>query len=567
MKKLTCGILSFCLSLFTVEAQHIIRVKAEQGDMTTALQEAIHQAAGYQGEPVVIELQNTDYHISRAKASRQLYYASNTTSEKENPNPVKSIGLWLKKMKNVTIDGKGARLVTHGEMTSFVIDSCQNITFRNFTVTSADPSVPEMKVLEVGDNWMTARIHHQSHYRIENGMFRFVGEGWDFSEGIAQIYDTEKDITWRSWSPLSELKQAVEVESGVVRFQYAQCPQAEPGMTFQMRDGIRNEVCGLIQYSKDITLENLHLAFLGNFSVLGQMSENLTYRYLSLEPELGSGRTCAGFADFIHFSGCKGRITVENSRFRGAHDDAINVHGTHLSVTEWLAPDQVKVRYMHPQTYGFQSFFPGDDVELVNAHTLLPAASFKIKKAEMKSPREIVVTFDRAIPHTIQKKDSWVLENVTYTPEVVIRNNYFSRIPTRGILVTTRKKVLIENNTFFRTQMSGVLIADDARSWFESGRVGNVTIRNNRFLECGAPVIFIAPENDVNEGCVHRNIRIENNLFRLQEDKDAIVAKSVDGLYIQDNFFQTEKNVEFEQLVRTKECKEVKIEGSVQRIK
>ena len=559
MKKLTCCILSFCLSLFAVKAQHIIKVNVEPGDMTGKLQEAIDRVAGYRGEPVVIELQNTDYHISRKQASRHLYYASNTTSETENPNPVKSIGLWLKKMKNVTIDGKGARLVTHGEMTTFVIDSCQNMVFRNFTVTSADPSVPEMKVLEVGDNWMTVRIHHQSFYQIKNGNFRFVGEGWELSEGIAQIYDAEKDITWRSWSPLSGLKYASEIEPGVVRLQYEQRPLAEPGMIFQMRDGIRNEVCGLIQYSKDITLENLHFAFLGNFSVLGQMSENLTYRYLSLEPEPGSGRTCAGFADFIHFSGCKGKITVENSRFVGAHDDPINVHGTHLAVTAFVAPNQILVRYMHPQTYGFQSFFPEDEVELLNAHTLLPAASFKVVEAEMKNPREILVTLNRNVPDEIRKKENWVIENVTYTPEVVIRNNYFSRVPTRGILITTRKKVLIEHNTFFRTQMSGVLIADDARSWFESGRVEDVTIRDNRFLECGTPVIFIAPENDVNQGYVHRNIRIENNLFRMAGDKDAVVAKSVDGLEIKDNFFQTEKTGDLKELIQVKECKGVEI--------
>ena len=53
------------------------------------------------------------------------------------------------------------------------------------------------------------------------------------------------------------------------------------------------------------------------------------------------------------------------------------------------------------------------------------------------------------------------VENVTWTPEVEIRNNYFSRIPTRGILVTTRRKVVIEDNVFYRIPMSGVLVSDD----------------------------------------------------------------------------------------------------------
>lgn len=61
-----------------------------------------------------------------------------------------------------------------------------------------------------------------------------------------------------------------------------------------MRDGIRDQACGLIQYSKNVTLEGVHLAFLGNFGIVGQMTENITYRNLTFEPEAGSGRTCAG---------------------------------------------------------------------------------------------------------------------------------------------------------------------------------------------------------------------------------------------------------------------------------
>lgn len=143
-------------------------------------------------------------------------------------------------------------------------------------------------------------------------------------------------------------------------------------MVFQMRDGIRDEACGLIQYSKNIVLEKMHFAFLGNFGIVGQMSENLTYRQLTLEPEAGSGRTCAGFADFVQMSGCKGLVLIENSRFSGAQDDPINIHGTHLAVTGFTADNQITVRYMHHQSYGFQSFLTGNTVEFIDAHSLLP---------------------------------------------------------------------------------------------------------------------------------------------------------------------------------------------------
>ena len=548
--------------VLTATAQNIIKVSPEKGDMTTKLQAAVEKARSYNGKAVVIELQNADYNIHRESSSQILYHISNTASEKENPDQTKHIGLWLKGQKNVTIDGKGAHLVTHGEMTSFVIDQCENITLRNFTVTAADPTVPELTVTEVGERHMTVRIHPRSRYQIKDGKFSFVGDNWSLSDGIAQSYDPEKDITWRSWSPLNGLRKAIELEPNLLRFVYDKAPQARPELTFQMRDGIRDQACGLIQFSKNVTLENLHLDFLGNFGIVGQMSENITYRNMAFEPEAGSGRTCAGFADFVQMSGCKGKITIENSRFSGAHDDPINIHGTHLAVTEFLAPNQIVVKYMHHQTYGFQSFLPGNTIEFIDPHTLLSLSSAKVKKAEMKNEREITITLDKPVTSKVKETEGLVIENVTYTPEVEIRGNYFSRIPTRGILVSTRRKVIIEDNTFFRMQMSGILIADDARSWFESGMARDVTIRNNYFIECGGPVIFIAPENDRNEGYVHRNITIANNRFRLT-GTDAISAKSVDGLKITDNLFLTPKTSTTEELIKTRECKDVTIEGNI----
>ena len=546
----------------TATAQKIIRVTPDTPDMTQKIQAAIEEAKSYNGKPVTIKLQNANYNIYRKSSSHQLYYISNTTSEKENPDQTKHIGLWLKGLKNITIDGKGAHIITHGEMTSFVIDGCENITLKNFTVTAADPTVPELTVTEVGDRHMTVRIHPQSKYLIKDGKFSFVGDSWTLSEGIAQSYDPEKDITWRSWSPLPGLQKAIELEPNLLRFTYNTKPQATPGMIFQMRDGIRDEACGLIQYSKNVTLEDVHLAFLGNFGLVGQMSENITYRNLTFAPETGNGRTCAGFADFVQMSGCKGLILIENSRFTGAHDDPINIHGTHLAVTDFLSPNEIVVKYMHHQTYGFQSFLPGNEIEFIDPYSLLPQASFKVKKSKMKSEREIIVTLDKSVPDSIRKKPELVIENVTYTPEVIIRNNFFSRIPSRGLLVSTRRKILIENNTFFRMQMSGILIADDARSWFESGMVRDVTIRNNNFIECNEPVILIAPENSRNEGYVHRNITIANNRFKLI-GKDAVSARSVDGLNINGNLFLHPEAINIEGLITTTDCQNVIIKDNL----
>ena len=81
-----------------------------------------------------------------------------------------------------------------------------------------------------------------------------------------------------------------------------------------------------------------------------------------------------------------------------------------------------------------------------------------------------------------------VLENVTWIPEVEIRGCRVSRIPTRGFLITTRRRVLVEDNEFPGTHMSAILLEDDARGWYESGCVRDMPIRGNRFIRRGEPV-------------------------------------------------------------------------------
>jgi hypothetical protein len=135
-----------------------------------------------------------------------------------------------------------------------------------------------------------------------------------------------------------------------------------------------------------------------------------------------------------------------------------------------------------------------------------------------------------------------VIENVTWTPSVIIRNNYFSGTNTRGVLLTTRKKAIIENNIFFRTGMHAILIANDASSWYESGPVRDVTIRGNRFVDCAynqVPdnyIINIWPENHkrIPGYYVHENITIENNTFETF-DTPILRAKSTSGLIFRNN--------------------------------
>lgn len=564
MRKCILFVVSIWLIQLTILAQsRVIEISPKQGKDNENLMLALEKAAGYKGKPVTVRLSPGIYELDRSKSTQVLYHISNTTSESEDPDPTKHIGLYLHSLKNITIDGCGSTLQMNGEMTSFVLDRCEGIILKNLNIDYKHPTQTEVEVLEEGKDYLIVQVHPTSQYRIVDEQLEWYGDGWSFKNGIAQSYDRASNMTWRSWSPMENLIRAVELRPNVLYLQYKEKTQVGLHIVFQMRDSFRDEVSGFVNRSKNVQLENLNFYYLGNFGVVCQYSENVTFDRCNFAPRPDSGRTNAGFADFIQVSGCRGMIDIRNSRFSGAHDDPINIHGTHLRVMEFLSPNRLKVRFMHDQTFGFEAFFKGDDIELVDPLSLLAVEKAKVKEAKLVTPHEMELTLSGPLsPEVIQRKDL-VVENVLWTPEVRITNNYFERIPTRGILITTRRKSLIEGNTFYGMQMSGILVADDGLSWYESGPVHDLTIRRNTFFNCGEPVINIDPENREYKGAVHKNITIEENYFYMRKNSSSVIrAKAVDGLVIRHNLIYTsdaEKNKESD-FIQTRDCNEVSVE-------
>ncbi|MEK4238830.1 alpha-1,3-galactosidase-related protein [Paenibacillus sp. FSL H7-0714] len=505
-------------------------------DAQPAMTRAIEAAAEITG-PVLLDCPKGCYHFYPEEAIRAPYYISNTTSEEENPDVTKTIGILLKGLHNLTFEGNDSTFIFHGKQTMFLLDGCKNIEIRNLHTDYARPTVTEMEITESGTHYFDVQVHPDSRYEIRDDKLVWIGEGWSFSEGPMQTYDPLSNTTWRvdNWSELADSVE--ELEPMKLRLHFDHGPEVVPGQVLQSRDGIRDQVGVFIVESSNITFSDVGLHFLHGLGVVGQFSDNLTFQRMDISPRLETGRTVTGFADFIHMSSCRGKITVADSRFAGSHDDVVNVHGTYLRIVEKLSANRVKVRFMHPQTYGFMAFHPGDEIEFVRSGSLTTYTANEVIEVTRLNPRELILTLAQPIPEGIGSHD--VIENVTWTPEVEVVNNHLARVPTRGILVTTRRKVEIKGNVFDRMQMSAILVALDAESWYESGKVEDVTIAENHFIECGGiehPVIFISPENtEVDDSTpVHQSIVIKNNRFETGETL-VLSAKSTRGLVFSAN--------------------------------
>ncbi|SDL16883.1 right-handed parallel beta-helix repeat-containing protein [Siphonobacter aquaeclarae] len=466
-------------------------------------------------------------------AVKAKYFISNTSTEEEDPSKLRNIGLYLKKARNITIDGSGSLFVFHGKMTTFVVDSSENITLRNFRVDFERPTMSEMRIVGPQDGGTLVDIHPDARYQIRDGRLTFYGEGWKTSHFHAVAFDsTQGTMRYSSWKPF-QTATATDLGRGRVLFRPA--VDIKSGTILTVRDIIRDQVGMFLYASKNLTLENVQMHYMHGLGIVNQFNENITMRNVLVEPRAESGRVISSSADCMHFSGCRGLVRIENCRFSGAHDDPVNVHGTNLRFLKKEAPDRLRLRFMHGQTYGFQPFFAGDEVAYVHAASMIRFAPGKVKSVERASDREWLVTFEKPVPAELEVNDC--VENMTWTPEVHISGCVFTRTNTRGLLLTTPRKAVIENNVFDRTGMSAILIEADAEGWYESGPVKDVLIRNNRFLNCGYQggpehaVIAIHPSNRVIDSRrpVHTNIRIENNTFEVF-DTPVVYAKSTGGL-------------------------------------
>ncbi|HTE00539.1 MAG TPA: right-handed parallel beta-helix repeat-containing protein [Mucilaginibacter sp.] len=518
-------------------------------------QSLVIMAGGNKASPVTISFAPGRYDFYPDSSYKTRFDISNTN---DTPLSLKAIAIYFVNSKYVRLNARDVKVVLRGKMIETCIDKSENVRIHGISFDYERPTVSELKAINVSDHYADLQVHQDSKYSIKDSVLTWEGEGWRHQPGwYWQIFDPQTGDLARLDMDLGKVKFANS--GGMVRAFFAQNPGFKTGLIYQTRDVTRDCAGIFMQRSKNISLSNIHIYFMHGMGVVSQFCENISIDSLVVKPDEKSGRTCSAWADILHFSGCRGLINVNNCFLSAANDDAINVHGTYLRIIEKLSPHQIKVRFMHNQTYGFDAFEAGDSIDFIHAASLLAFGNNKIVSAKKINDKEILLTLQKPVPSNILDKD--VVENTTWTPRVWIHHTTITKIPTRGILITTRRKAVIENCTFQRTYMSGIQVEDDAESWYESGMVKDLTIRKNKFVECGEPVISIHPENKVYEGAVHQNILVTKNVFILK-DTSAMRAQSVSNISFSGNEIRTRAIVNINGLIKLKDCRKVTLSDS-----
>jgi hypothetical protein len=510
-------------------------------DATEGVKQAIAACKNKQATRLVFPQGRYDFYPE--KAEKREYFISNTSSEKECPSKIKNIGLLFEEVNNLRIEGNGSLFVFHGKTVMWAFDRCENIQLTDVTLDYVRPTISELTFLEVQPDYVIAAVHPDSKYAIIQDKLQFYGDNWKMYSSFSILTDTlDGAELYSSFDPLWHSK-ATELALNKLRFDGDfRHINYKAGKNLTVRDPYRDHVGAFINRSKNVSLTNVTLHFMHGLGIVSQFSENLNYTGVRIIP--WRGRTIASFADGMHFSGCRGYIKVDSCRFKGLHDDPMNVHGTYLKITEIHSDNRLTLRFMHDQTYGFPAFFEGDTVAFIHSGSLQKRGMATVRKATLVSKTDMQIELSAPLPPNTGIGDC--LENLTWTPSLEVRNSLFEMTNTRGLLITTPRKVVVSGNRFYRTGMYAIQIAGDAGSWYESGAVQDVLIQNNLFEECGynhgdedSYSIAVNPEDhELNKGqYVHRNIRITGNTFKTI-DGLVLKAKSADGLLFENNIIE-----------------------------
>ena len=469
-------------------------------------------------------------------------HLSNTASFEENPRGERPVPIFMKDKTGVTLDGGGTEVVLHGVLTPFLFDRCRGITLKNFTFDYAHPTMSEFTILENdGEGGAVIRVAADSLFDIVDGRLLWHGEpggdgaylwqyGYRGERCLSMLRDPETEETrffppeaGRRFPSAPEFQVTERLDSRTLRVRLREKDACFPaGNTVQTRDTARTQAGGCFHFCKDAVLENVAIRAMNGFGILAQCCENVTFRGLDITP--GPERTIASNADFLHVSGCRGRMLVENCVLAQGHDDFVNVHGVHLEIVG-RAGKALRVRFPNPNTWGFPVFAPGDRADFICRRTLLPYGGGTVEAARMMGLTEMELTFREEPAARVGD----CVENASAEPEIVIRGNHFGPSMGRGILCTSRGRTVIEDNVFYRTGGAVLCVCDDCNFWYESGYAADVVFRRNRVEGCGygpvpgqpQPVISVEPQvvEPGFSGFVHGKIAVTDNDFSGTVDK------------------------------------------------
>lgn len=507
-------------------------------DATYALNKLIRSVRHETGVTLVFPKGQYDFYPENA--------AERFQSVSNHDNSLKRFAFPLFGHKNLVIDGGGSTFMFHGRICPVAMDEAENIVLKKFSIDWQQSFHAELPVVESDPDQKTFVVEIDTDkypYEIKEDEIWFQRYNWEDPFGFNIIFDP------KTLSPIYNTKtyslgwDAKVEPAGKNRVRFVSHIKTPPPVgSVLIAYGI-NPTSRLVPVihvanSRGIHIKDVTVYDGGGMGLIAERTEDVSLDHFVVTSN--NQRLVTTRADATHFVGCKGTIKLENCLFEHMLDDGINVHGAYVRVEEYLGNNEFLCAISHPKQWGLIFAEPGDKVAILSRETVLPFFNTAVSEFRILNEEQFVITLAQ-IPDKMPE-GPLSMENLTWYPDLIMKNNTIRQNRARGALITTKGKVLLENN-YFSTQMHGILIEGDNKKWYESGSVEDVVIKNNVFENIGFqggptyPLLaspMFTPEQRVGEGHYHRNIHFVDNTIKSFNGLVA-QAKSVTGLHIKGN--------------------------------
>lgn len=540
-RKILSAILLF-VSVVSIAQQKVIVIKntTPDQDMTPVVYDAL-KASNFKNVKLIFS--KGIYHFYPEKAFGKYHAVTN------HDNSYKYFAFPLLNSEGIEIDGSGSDFIFHGIITPFLVEKSSGVKLKNFSVDWDHPFYLQGRVIESDskNKSMILKLNPMTPFELEGNRLSFSTQGQSHPFlGETMVFDPATNaVAYNAQNNLLNSKisktvvaERIEDDEFLLKGKFN---PADSGLVYVFKGTNGSNryapVCHL-KDSRDIRLEDINIYHAGGMGVIGEKSEDIYLNRVNVMLREGTDRMVTTTADATHFCNCRGKLVIENCLFENMLDDATNVHGTYIRIHKIVNSNTVQAGVKHHQQFDYDFAAAGDVINFVHNETLLPLSEGTIKSVSVINNQLLEIEFEDTLPAELEVGDA--LDNITWYPELLFRNNVVRNNRARSILISTRNKTIIENNSF-SSMMTSILFEGDLNYWYESGSVNDVIVRNNKFFDCvygggkGA-VIWINPRMQETDPMnpYEKNILIENNTFQTFDNK-ILDAKSVENLVFRNN--------------------------------
>jgi hypothetical protein len=468
----------------------------------------------------------------------------------------------LQGLKDLTVDGQGAMLLTTPQQAALRIKDCEGVMVCNFVIEQDPLSFTQGVVTKISpqDGWFDIKIMAgypplpTPKQRQERGFMQWEwGSFVDpqlrrIRRGVRDHFRVEKIDLLENGQARVQVQDSFVKDLGTVRRGdiYVQALEYNTRSRLEKLNESPFAYNISIENSADCILENVTL-YSGRSSMTSLIQNNhgrITFRGFKVMVRPGTDRVISNWRDGMHCKDNRVGPLIEHCYFESLLDDSINMSQNTMMAEKIISPDTFRLT-KHPGpmvrwTKESAMVREGDRLMVLYPTTGEYLGPFKVTKVgddlqtvTLDQPLKNVVT-GRIVPDADANATHFYNLDQS-NAGFIIRNNIFGPQRRHAILARSQNG-LIENNLIVGTGGTAIELSNEFGTFYEGPIARNVIIRNNTIRDCYGTPIIVGSATGKNATRQARVIRITDNLIETAESP-AIRISNAQDIVLENNRF------------------------------